>query len=278
MSTSSFNDHVKNNSIELIERTCGLMLNDTNSFIFLRSEGLNLFKKYSLGGGNLLMVIGQFAVLNFLSKVYAVASRGEKAYKTEEDVRKYLEIIENLKQNNSEVLSKLKKYCKKPNLGEVNETMSFIELVKDYPENIGIPREETIIKKVWEDFRNKISHIATIANGNSAFVFEFQKNDSFNQAKRFIEKTNEKPFYILTKDEKNKMRKEIIADNNKKGIATSTSAIAGATYNQIRPDILSRDIRKIMRWLINRIKNNEFKEDNIGFLYDWLLTQHYVNN
>lgn len=271
-------DHIIKSSIELIENTCNLMINDTYSFIFLRSEGLSSLKKQSLGGGNLLMVIGQFAVLSFLAKVYLILKNGDSSYISEKDIEQYNVDVKKVKETNPETWKQIKLYCKKPRLWEVNETEAFVRLILDYPENIGIPKNENSIREVWQDFRNKISHIGTIANGNMALSFEFQEGETFNGAVKFLEEMKQESFHILSQKEKDKIRKEIIADNNKKGAPTSSLVIARATYNQIRPDLLSRDIKKIVQWLIKRIKDNEFKEDNIKSLYDWLLMQHYVNN
>ncbi|MBI2597024.1 hypothetical protein HYW41_02620 [Candidatus Daviesbacteria bacterium] len=272
-----FMDHVKKSSIELIENTSHLMINDTYSFIFLRSEGLEHLKEHSLGGGNLLMVIGQFAVLSFLAKVYLILKNGDSPYISEKDIEQYNNDVNKVKETSPETWKQIKMYCKKPRLWEVNETKAFTQLISDFPENIGIPKEKDSIEKAWNDFRNKISHIATIANGNTALVFEFQEGQSFKSSKKFLDEVKEKSFLIRSQKERDKIRKEIIAENNQKGIATSTSLIASATYNQIRPDLLSRDIQKIMQWLMGKIKQNEFKDDNIKSLYDWLLMQHYVN-
>ncbi|KKQ85821.1 MAG: hypothetical protein UT54_C0061G0004 [Candidatus Daviesbacteria bacterium GW2011_GWB1_39_5] len=262
----------------MIENTCHLMLNDTYSFVFLRSEGLKYLKKHSLGGGNLLMVIGQFAVLNFLAKVYVVVRNGTKSYVIEKDIGAYEESITNIKKKYPEIWKVVRKYCQKPRLWEVkNETEAFVRLILDYPEDIGISKNEDAVKKVWRDFRNKISHIATIANGNMSLTFEFQKGQDFEYARKFLENVKQKSFFIRNQEEKDKLRKEIIAENNKKGAFTSTEVIGRATNDQVRPDILSKDIQKIMQWLIKKIKNSEFEEDHIKSLYDWLLMQHYVN-
>lgn len=268
----------KEECIKIIENTCGLMINDTYSFVFLRSEGLNYLKEHSLGGGNFLMIIGQFAVLNYLAKTYSILCSGEVVYVTQEDVKEFENIREDLKINHSEVWKKIKKLLKKPRLWDfINETEAFVKLIFDYPGDLGIPKNDESMMKVWNDYRNKLSHIASIGNNNISVTLEYWDQKTYIEAKEFLENENGKPFSISSKEEKNRLEKEIFAENNKRSMPTNTDVVWKATADKLIPDFLSRDIRKIISWLIGRIKADDFDNINIKQLYSWLLMQHYVS-
>lgn len=235
-----------------------MMLNDVNSFIFLRSkEGLPILNEYKLGGGNLISLIGQLAILNFLAKIHFVLNKGDKAHATQDKIDKITGI-----RNAS---AKLKKYIRVPMLGEMNEQQAFVFLILEYPKDIGIPKEEEKIKKVWNDLRNKISHVATIEVDNIAITFEYSTLD-YPQISQPI---NPKPFRIINpsyrKNQRNKIKRE---DPDFKNPVSKT--MWNLSSDVVFVDFLNLSIQEIAGWIIDKINNDTYQENYLSETKKWI--------
>jgi len=239
------------------------MLNDVNSFIFLRSKtGLPILKEYKLGGGNHLSLTGQFAILNFISKIHFVLNKGGKAYVGFNKVTK----IKALKRN---AALNIRGYVRVPRLGEINEKEAFVLLVLKYPKDIGIPKAQNKIEKVWDDIRNKISHLATIEVDNVAMTLEYitiEYSQIFEESKKW---TLAKPFIIINPADRERHRAKIKKEdpNFEKPISR---IMWNAASNIITVDFLNIAIQEISDWIIENINKGVYHEGCLSETKKWI--------
>lgn len=221
-----------------------IMLNDIRSFQFLRSgKGQKILNKYFLGGGNLLSAIGLFAILNYLSKIHFVLRKG-----TYVDNCHRKETIKVKRENIT-----CSKYIKIPRLGEVNETEAFVLLIKTFPKDVGLPQnDERIIKKVWNDWRNYLSHMAKLPKGNIAITFMWKSNQA-------PEKSNLKPFRV---------GRELLIEEEKYRKNPKVKNVIESTHCYIDP--LMDEVKSIADWLCKEIDSNAFKKEYLEKTVSWL--------
>lgn len=239
------------------------MLNDVNSFIFLRSKtGLSILQKYKLGGGNHLSLIGQFAILNFISKIHLVLNKGRRAYVGSDKVTKIKELKRNAPSN-------VRRYVRVPRLGEINEKGAFVLLVLEYPKDIGIPKVQDKIEKVWDDIRNKISHLATIEVDNVAMTLSYptiEFSQIFKEAKKW---TLAKPFIIIDPADRERHKAKIKREdpNFEKPISR---IMWNAASDVVTVDFLKIAIGEISDWIIENINKGIYKEDYLSETKKWI--------
>ncbi len=240
-----------------------MMLNDVNSFIFLRSKnGLPILEKYKLGGGNHLSLIGQFAILNFISKIHFVLNMGRKAYVGSDKVAK----IRGIKRS---APSNVRRYIPVPKLGEMNEKGAFVLLVLKYPKDVGIPKVRDKIEKVWDDIRNKISHLATIEVDNVAMTLRYptiEYPQIFEEAKNW---TKAKPFIIIDPVDREKHKAKIKREdpNFEKPLSR---IMWNAASDVVTVDFLNIAIQEISDWMIENINKGVYKEDCLSATKKWI--------
>jgi len=240
-----------------------MMLSDVNSFIFLRSKtGLPILKEYKLGGGNHLSLIGQFAILNFISKIHLVLNIGREAYVGSEKVIK----IKGIKKS---APSEIKKYVRVPKIGEINEKQAFVLLVIKYPKDIGIPKIKDKIEKIWDDIRNKISHLATIEVDNIAVTLHYptiEYRQIFEEAKEW---TLAKPFVVISPANREKHKAKIKREDP--DLEKPLSKIMwNAASDIVIVDFLNIAIQEISDWIIENINKGVYREDNISETKEWI--------
>src|SRR3989344_9596922 len=86
-----------------------MLLNDVDSFVFLRTNESRKIKGLGLGGGNFLSLLGHFAVLNLLAKVYKILTSGNRPRRRCND-----------------------------NKNTFTEIDAFVNLVQNYPKDLGL--------------------------------------------------------------------------------------------------------------------------------------------
>jgi hypothetical protein len=240
-----------------------MMLNDVNSFIFLRSKtGYKILEKYKLGGGNHLSLIGQFAILNFISKIHFVLNNGTKAYVGSCEVEKITKLKKGTALN-------VRKYVRIPRLGEINEKRAFVLLIFKYPKDIGIPKVQNKIEKVWDDLRNKMSHLATIEADNSAVTLIYptiEYSQIFEEAKKW---TPAKPFIIIDPTDREKYKAKIKKEDP--AFKEPLSKIMwNAASNVVTVDFLNIAIQEISAWVIENINKDSYSDDNLSETEKWI--------
>lgn len=239
------------------------MLNDVNSFIFLRSKnGLSILEKYKLGGGNHLSLIGQFAILNFISKIHFVLNMGKGAYVGSDEVSKIKEIKKSSQSN-------VRKHIRVPKLGEMNEKEAFVLLILKYPKDIGIPKVQAKIEKVWDDIRNKISHLATIGVDNVAVALHYPTIEYQQISEEAKKWTRAKAFIIIDPGDREKYRAKIRSGDP--DLKEPMSKIMwNAASDIVTVDFLNMAIQEISDWIIENINKGAYRENYISETEKWI--------
>jgi len=230
---------------QIQDRTKAIIF-DCSAFIYLRHADNNPLEKYkdTIGGGNILSLIGLFLTFSFLSKVFYLLENGENKIRKKETATK---IRENLRTKFPKLWKNIEPYFLVPNeKGYINETDTFINLVRKLPIEINLGLRElkdTDLRGIWNDFRNKLIHLI-VPNGTSFTVTEINRP---YQLELFLFKlfnnSNKYPSYF--EDSRNNSKAFVV-------------------------DLFIRDINKILDWLTDKIKSNDFNEKNIKITYEWI--------
>ena len=116
-----------------------LIIRDTHSFLFLNFEQKNKIDEFNLGLGSFSTAISLFALINFLSKVYFILNKGTEKIVNQSDIDEYKRLEKILKENKEE-WKNIKKYFRKPRIGDINETDAFVFLIENSPIDFGIEK------------------------------------------------------------------------------------------------------------------------------------------
>lgn len=143
------------------------IIHDVQTFQWLRFNDHNIFDREDLGGGNMLSIIGLFSVINYFSKVYKILESGKLPKKEENENSKKVFV----------------------------EDQAFKRLVKDFNERIvGPVQDNEALTKVWQIFRNSLSHMAQIYPGSQALVLFNEDKLPQDVLKNSIKKSEDTPF------------------------------------------------------------------------------------
>lgn len=195
------------------------IIHDVKTFQWLRWNMPNIFKEKDLGGGNILSILGLFPVLNYLSKVYKILESGK---------------LPSLKQDSDPKLY-------------FTEEQAFLRLLKDYPNKLVHPiQNDTNVKVIWKIFRNSLTHIAQISEGNQALVLvQEAKNIPDDLIKNYIKQSIEKSFTSV----------------NEHGFVCFV-------------DKFISDVEEIRDWIINYADADSSKE-NVDLALNWIKNNNY---
>jgi len=192
-----------------LETRINYLVSDSRTFLWAKFVHKKTFDKQNgIGGGNFLIVIGNFACLNLLSKVYWLLSKNPDDYLfVSKETKKEFEnqvkdIRRKLDKDRFELF--LKYGFQGIRLGfQINEKVAFVNLVSDlYKDGIdlGLKDEKIIIERAWDNLRISFSHYAVPGGGKiAAFVKDKKDNmrtETFNEIVESLEKTNMPPFLI----------------------------------------------------------------------------------
>lgn len=144
-------------------------MQDALTFVYVMSEHQADIKRYNLGRGAFASSISLLATLNLLAKIHYVLEKGESKIVGEEQLKSY-EAVKAMIQNSSDVeWSKVNQYIRKPRSGDINETEAFIFFIKKCPVDFGLPQDDpNEARRIWTQFRNKLTHLIALANDVSA--------------------------------------------------------------------------------------------------------------
>lgn len=224
----------KEKLISLLNEEIPWMFDDCRSFLLLATQQRQLIEDNKLGLGNYMMTIAMLAHLNFLSKVYFLLSEEDFDLKEQELLKKEInKEIEKIKTSNTKFKGSC--FC-----GEINEKKAFIKLVKNLPNNINLVGvlDEVDVEKLWDFFRNKLSHLGTLPKGTAGSIFESNGQD-FNNFMKFIEFNDQHAF--------SKVNNSYVCQSQ----------------------LLWRDTKSIRNWLILEVE--KFKENRLKIAYDWIV-------
>ena len=255
------------NKIKKNLKNANLIIKDNYSYLYLNSERNQDIKTYDLGRGTYTSAISLFALLNLISKMYTILKNGDKKIIQKKHINEFEELKASIKERNCADWKRLKKYFKRPRIGDVNETDAFVELVEDTPVELGFNKKNPQeIKELWSLFRNKLTHLISlkgnilngqmliqtiISGGNYLDNFDFIKS-------RY-------PNYPVFN----------IVDNKTKDIFEKNPDIDNTTKQYILKDSCDVDqliicCKLIVDWLIEEIDSNKFSYANMKILTDWL--------
>lgn len=143
------------------------IIHDVQTFQWLRFNNHEIFEKEKLGGGNILSIIGLISALNYYAKVYKVLQSRKLPRENQEESDKNVFV----------------------------EDQAFKRLAIDFNERIVGPNQnDEVLGKVWKIFRNALSHMAQIYEGNQALVLFNDSNLSSEELKKSIKLSQDTPF------------------------------------------------------------------------------------
>lgn len=217
-----------------LETRINYLVGDSRTFLWARLMNKETFEEQKgIGGGNFLIVIGDFACLNLLSKIYWILSKNSYQYPFVDKLtqKKFKEQAKNIKQEVDKSKFELFfKYCSQGvRVGfQINEKEAFVNLVRDlYRDgiNLGLKNDKRMIEKAWDDLRKSFAHYATPGGGQiGAFVKNGMKKESLEDFIKEMEKTKVSPLHV-------KRNGEII----------------------VFSDLLNQYLERINNWLSNKI-------------------------
>lgn len=222
---------------QIIQERTSFIVGDCNTFIMARGQNPSALTSWNTGGGNFLMAVGLFAVLNFLGKMYRHLTYPE-AFTTAEDKQQVVNAKATLRTQHPEMSQILRKW-QNPRVGEIDETRTFINLVNALPATIDMGFSEDITPdQVWRTFRNYLTHMAWPNSAISTFNFRTPPI-TLSRALEAVENDVRKPFYI------------------EYGVISCNS------------DKLSVALTQIANWLCAEIGRGRFSEENIASSIEW---------
>jgi hypothetical protein len=225
---------------EKISDNCNLIHSDVNTFIWVKTDISAQFKdvpeNYFIGGGNLLMVHGLFAVINFIAKAYTMLVQG---YDLSEDNEKQWQ---QLLVDDPEFAKKYKTYKNKGYIYEkfsvINEEVAFKRLIKNADINWGYDDQQ--LSQIWKYYRNKLTHMAVPGGIIGA---DAPAKISYPSAWLKYYSINSPPFVKHSK-------KELYACD---------------------ANLLNRDTKKLVEWVCNQLfDRNKYSQAQILRLAQWL--------
>lgn len=150
------------------------IIHDIKTFQWLRWNNPGLIEKESLGGGNILSLLGLFSVINYLAKVYKILESGKQPTRDPNKDKKLF----------------------------FTEEQAFKRLAMDYPDEIIQPiQSDANLTKVWTIFRNVLSHTAQIPAGNQALVLiQGATNIPPDILQKYIKESRDKSFTLVSDD------------------------------------------------------------------------------
>lgn len=147
---------------EIIQNRTHSLIADANAFIWLRAEQGTVLQDGRIGGGNFLMALGLFSIINFLGKVYSLLEDPSIAITQEEveEAKQLVKSVDGLKANKAFELKRV---------GQINETTSSLKLFAECPYlDSGFSEDE--LRRVWDGVRNNLSHMIVPYNGITIVV------------------------------------------------------------------------------------------------------------
>jgi hypothetical protein len=233
MPDASIREELKN----LIEERAW-MISDAQIFVWGKCEDRHeQLANDGIGGGNFLVTLGMFAVLNFLSKAYYLLHDDAELW-SEEEVRRVKRALRSCPDSHGAV-PPFKGAPKR------SEKACFIEFADamDFPFFLGeedMPQSDRrqIFERMWDSYRNKLAHMAMPGQAISS-VGDYAG----------------RPYSEV---------RQMLDGNTQPAFVESNGAYLPIT------DLLSRDIRKWVDWLKTEVDYGGFSDRRIRAAIDWI--------
>ncbi len=254
-------------------KNASLIIRDAHSFLFLNFEQKNKIDEHTLGLGSFSTAISLFALINLISKIYLILNKGNEKIVTSSEIDEY-EKLKEVIQNNTTEWKNIKKYFRKPRIGDINETDAFIFLIENCPIDFGIDKtNKEQICEVWQNYRNKLTHLISL-KGNTVNG-QMLINLAINPTEEGMYKSNLE--FIRGRIETYKAF-DITEEKTKETFLAKKEEIIKNFGDEFLQQILKDKchierlvitVEMLIEWLIKEIKSDKFSE-NYSVLMDWL--------
>ena len=254
-------------------KNASLIIRDAHSFLFLNSEQKNKIDEFNLGNGSFSTIISLFALINFISKVYFILNKGDEKIVNQSNIDEYKR-LENILKENKEEWKNIKKYFKKPRIGEINETDAFIFLIENCPIDFGIDKtNKKQIREVWQNYRNKLTHLISLRGNEISgqmlinLVIIPSEEGMYKSNLEFIkERLDTYKAFDITEEKTKEIflaKKEEIIEN------FGDNFLQHILKDKCHIERLVITVEILIQWLIEEIASDKFSE-NYSFLINWL--------
>ena len=254
-------------------KNASLIVKDAHSFLFLNFEQKHKIDEHKLGLGSFSTAISLFALINFVSKIYFILNTGNEKIVNQSDIDEYKR-LENILKENKKEWKNIKKYFKKPRIGDINETDAFIFLIENSPIDFGIDKtNKEQIQEVWQNYRNKLTHLISL-RGNTIngqmlinLVVHPSEEEMYKSNLEFI-KGRIKTYKAFDITEENTTeifltKKEEIIEN------FGDHFLQHILKDKCHIERLVITVEMLIQWLIEEIKSDKFSK-NYSVLINWL--------
>ena len=254
-------------------KNASLIVKDAHSFLFLNFEQKHKIDEHKLGLGSFSTAISLFALINFVSKIYFILNTGNEKIVNQSDIDEYKR-LENILKENKKEWKNIKKYFKKPRIGDINETDAFIFLIENSPIDFGIDKtNKEQIQEVWQNYRNKLTHLISL-RGNTIngqmlinLVVHPSEEEMYKSNLEFI-KGRIKTYKAFDITEENTTeifltKKEEIIEN------FGEDFLQHILKDKCHIERLVITVEMLIQWLIEEIKSDKFSK-NYSVLINWL--------
>lgn len=226
--------------LKKIVETRTWMVNDARLFTWAKCAGrLKEMEKLGIGGGNFLVTLGLFSILNFLSKVYYLL-QSDAALWTKEEV----EDIKKALKNCPDTKGASPPFVGSPKRSEMDCFIKFA-LALEFPLFSGVKdlskaeQTERYIK-IWGSYRNKLAHMAMPDQAAISIDFADREYEGINGVAELLDGNTESAF---------------VKDGDRYAVYT---------------DLFARDIEKWVGWLKLEIDNQKFSDERIIATLNWI--------
>lgn len=254
-------------------KNASLIVKDAHSFLFLNFEQKHKIDEHKLGLGSFSTAISLFALINFVSKIYFILNTGNEKIVNQSDIDEYKR-LENILKENKKEWKNIKKYFKKPRIGDINETDAFIFLIENSPIDFGIDKtNKEQIQEVWQNYRNKLTHLISL-RGNTIngqmlinLVVHPSEEEMYKSNLEFI-KGRIKTYKAFDITEEN--TKEIFLAKKEEIIENfGDDFLQHILKDKCHIERLVITVEMLIQWLIEEIKSDKFSK-NYSVLINWL--------
>ena len=254
-------------------KNASLIVKDAHSFLFLNFEQKHKIDEHKLGLGSFSTAISLFALINFVPKIYFILNTGNEKIVNQSDIDEYKR-LENILKENKKEWKNIKKYFKKPRIGDINETDAFIFLIENSPIDFGIDKtNKEQIQEVWQNYRNKLTHLISL-RGNTIngqmlinLVVHPSEEEMYKSNLEFI-KGRIKTYKAFDITEEN--TKEIFLTKKEEIIENfGDDFLQHILKDKCHIERLVITVEMLIQWLIEEIKSDKFSK-NYSVLINWL--------
>lgn len=216
-----------------------LIFADLKTFQWLKTSAPKLYekavKRYGIGGGNFTTALVCFTSLDLLAQIYNFL---RKSMPNNEQKLQWETAIQSNEELNTLYTDLKEKGYLQEDWNMTNHTNAFKKLVND--SKIWTNYDDNHLSKIWDSYRNSLSHMSFPKEPVWGIEFSGVKNYSnFTKRLEETEEDNLQPFDIYGDD--------IVCLH----------------------DVLLKDVIKVKKWLIEKVKSCD-EEDRIKNINSWI--------